>query len=82
MRKISHLGVAFDRIVSTTLEELEREGFEQSGRLDVREALWQSLREDFRRYTIITVWHPVIAAQALRQSLDIDVELPIKCRDL
>jgi len=50
--------------------------------LDVREALWQSLREDFRRYTIITVWHPVIAAQALRQSLDIDVELPIKCRDL
>ena len=69
--------VAFDRVVPTALEELEREGFELCGKLDVREALWQSRRQDFRRYTILTVWHPAIAAQALRQSLDIGVELPV-----
>lgn len=68
---------AFDRAVSTVLEEFEREGFQVSGRLELREALWQALREDCRRYTILTVWHPAIAAQAVRHSLDIGVELPI-----
>lgn len=67
----------FDRVVSTAVEEFEREGFEVSGRLDVRQALWRTLREECRRYTIITVWHPAITAQALRHSLDIGVELPI-----
>ena len=69
--------VGFDRVVATTLQELEREGFQLSGKLDVREALWHALQEDCRRYTIITVWHPAVAAQALRHSLDIGVELPI-----
>lgn len=68
---------AFDRVVSTVFEEFERDGFRVSGRLDLREALWQALGEDCRRYTILTVWHPAIAAQALHHSLDIGVELPI-----
>jgi uncharacterized protein (DUF302 family) len=68
---------AFDRVVSTALEEFEREGFEVSGRLDLRDALWHALGEECRRYTILTVWHPVVAARALRHSLDIGVELPI-----
>lgn len=68
---------AFDRVVSTVFEEFEREGFQVCGRLDLRDALWQALGEDCRRYTILTVWNPAIAAQALRHSLDIGVELPL-----
>lgn len=71
------LDVGFDHVVSMASEELQREGFEVLGRLDVREGIRRTLDEDFRRYTIVSVWHPALALQALRRSLDVGVELPL-----
>lgn len=65
----------FPDAVSRALEEFQREGFEVSGQLDVRESVGRSVHEDFRRYVIITLWHPALGIQALHQSLEIGVEL-------
>jgi uncharacterized protein (DUF302 family) len=71
------LDLAFEQVIPAVVEELQHEGFEIVGQLDVREELQRSLQADFRRYTILTVWHPVLALDALRESLDVGVEVPI-----
>jgi uncharacterized protein (DUF302 family) len=55
--------------------EFQRQGFEISGQLDVRDNLARTLGKDFRRYTIMTFWHPVLGEQALQQSLEVGTEL-------
>jgi len=71
------LDLTFDQVVPLVLEELQREGFELVGKVDVRDALRRSFNADFRRYTILSVWHPALALEAFRQSPEIGAELPI-----
>ena len=65
----------FSDTVARVSKEFRQEGFEISGQLDVRDNLARTLGEDFRRYTIITFWHPVLGLQALHQSLEVGTEL-------
>ena len=71
------LDLRFDQVVALALYELQREGFELVGKVNVRDVLRRSLKADFRRYAILSVWHPALAREAFRHSVEIGVELPI-----
>jgi uncharacterized protein (DUF302 family) len=71
------LDVTFNQVIPVVLQELQHEGFEILGQLDVRDAVRRSLKADLRRYTILSVWHPSLTFDALRESLEIGVELPV-----
>lgn len=71
------LDLDFDQVIVAVRQELQREGFELLGQLDVHDAVRRTLKADLRRYAILSVWHPSLAFDALRENLEIGVELPV-----
>ena len=71
------LDLPFERGLSAAIQALQDEGFETVTRIDVRETLRKTIGQDFRRYIILGVSHPIVMLNALRQELDAGTILPI-----
>lgn len=71
------LDTPFCEALSVVTEQLQQQGFEVTGRVDVRDAVRRIPGQDFRQYAIMSFWHPPLGLEALRQDLDIGIELPV-----
>ena len=67
----------FDRALIAVMRVLHEEGWDLTGRFNVREYLRRKLHHDFRRYALLEATSPQLMLDALRQDLDVGAILPV-----
>ncbi len=67
----------YDRVLAAVKEKILQEGLTIAYETDVRKFIRELSGEDFPHYTILGVWHPSWAHQALHLDLDCGLLLPL-----
>jgi uncharacterized protein (DUF302 family) len=70
------LPVAFDEVVTRTIEALRNEGFGVLTDIDVRETLKKKIGVDFPSYRILGACNPALAYEALKLENKVGTMLP------
>jgi uncharacterized protein (DUF302 family) len=66
----------FDRVVETTVDALEDEGFGVLCDIDVQATFEAKLDEEFRQYRILGACNPALAHEGLNDEIDLGALLP------
>ena len=70
------LPIAFDEVVSRTIDALKNEGFGVLTDIDVRETLKKKIGVEFPRYRILGACNPALAHEALKLENKVGTMLP------
>jgi uncharacterized protein (DUF302 family) len=70
------LPVAFDEVVTRTIEALKKEGFGVLTEIDVKETLKKKLGVDYPGYRILGACNPALAYEALKLENKVGTMLP------
>jgi len=70
------LPVAFDEVVTRTIDALKKEGFGVLTEIDVKETLKKKLGVDYPRYRILGACNPALALEALKLENKVGTMLP------